>query len=153
MNKLVFISLMLLLKGSLCFSQPANTNLSNTLVYAGEPYLAINPLNDQNIVVAWMAADVSTGFKTSIKTKVSFDGGTTWGSQVIHPHIASTTTSADVSMQFRRNGTLYINYIESRQNPDSGGVYISHSLDGGTSWSALTMSFDGINDDPSKLPL
>jgi len=153
MNKLMFISLTLLLGGSLCFSQPANTNLSNTLVYAGEPYLAINPLNDQNIVVAWMAADVSTGFKTSIKTKVSFDGGTTWGSQVIHPHIAPTCTSADVSMQFRRNGTLYLSYIDSRQSPDSGGVYISHSADNGISWSSLTEVLNALNDDPSKLPL
>lgn len=153
MNKLVFISLILLLSGSLCFSQPANTNLSNTLVFAGEPYLAINPLNNQNIVVAWMAADLSTGFKTSIKTKVSFDGGTTWGSQVIHPHIAPICTSADVSMQFRRNGTLYISYIDSRKSPDSGGVYISHSADNGITWSSLTEAIDALTDDPTKLPL
>src|SRR5438270_357773 len=84
----------------LSFSQPININLSNTFIFAGEPYMAINPLNTQNIVVAWMAADISTGFKNAIKTKVSFDGGNTWGNQIIHPHISSTWVSADVSMQF-----------------------------------------------------
>ena len=135
---------MLLLSENLCFSQPTNTNLSSTMVYAGEPYLAINPLNNQIIVVAWMAADLSTGFKTSIKTKVSFDGGTTWGNQVIHPHIASTCTSADVTMQFRRNGTLYMSYIDSRKSPDSGGVYISHSTNNGITWSPLTVAVDAL---------
>jgi hypothetical protein len=151
MNRSMLLSLMVLLTGY-CFSQPANTNLSNTFAFAGEPYLAINPLNPQNIVVAWMAVDLSTGPKTAIKTRVSFDGGNTWSPALIHPHIATTTTSADVSMQFRRNGTLYINYIESRQSPDSGGVFISHSLDGGLTWSALTKSFD-VTDDVAKDPL
>ncbi len=153
MHRSTFLSLIFLLTGSLSFSQPANINLSNTLVYAGEPYLAINPLNEQNIVVAWMAADLSTGFITSIKTKVSFDGGSTWGYQVIHPHIAPTCSSADVSLQFRRNGTFYISYIDSRKSPDSGGVYVSHSADGGITWSPLTEAFNSLTDDPSREPL
>lgn len=146
----IFLSLFII---SIGYSQPANTNLSNTLVFAGEPYLAINPVNPQNIVVAWMAADLSTGFIVAIKTKVSFDGGTSWGNQVIHPHMGTKWTSADVSIQFRRNGTLYINYIDSHQNPDSGGVFISHSLNGGITWSSPTESFNIMTDDPTKIPL
>lgn len=153
MLKSIVIFILLLITGNIGFSQPANTNLSNTLVYAGEPYLAINPLNNQNIVVAWMAADLSTGLVVAIKTKVSFDGGSTWGNQVIHPHAAAGWHSADVSMQFRRNGTLYLSYIDSRQNPDSGGVFVSHSADGGITWSPLSQAFNALTDDPAKLPL
>jgi hypothetical protein len=33
-------------------AQPANTNLSATQTFEGEPYLAVNPANTNNIVVA-----------------------------------------------------------------------------------------------------
>jgi hypothetical protein len=142
----------------ICFSlpvaaQPTNTNLSNTTIFAGEPYLAVNPTNPQNIVVAWMALDASTGLKVSIKSKSSNDGGVTWTSAILQPHWGTNWKSADVSMQFRRNGTLYICYIDSRQSPDSGGVFVAHSTNGGVSWSTPTRAWNVNTEDPTKEPL
>ena len=134
-------------------AQPANINLSLTSAFEGEPYLAVNPTNPNNIVVAWMADDASTGGRVSIKTKASFDGGATWGNAHVNPHFGATWTSADVSMQFRRNGTLYLSYIDYVQAGDSGGVYINHSTNGGIAWSAPTQVWNALTEDPAKLPL
>lgn len=94
------------------FSQSNNINVSNTVFFGGEPYLAVNPTSPQNIVIAWMAADFSTSFKVAIKSKVSFNGGATWSNQFIQPHFGAIWSSADVSMQFRPNGTLYLSYVD-----------------------------------------
>lgn len=135
------------------FSQPANINISNTTVFGGEPFLAINPKNPNNIIIAWMALDITTAFKMTIKSKVSFDGGQTWGSTYNHPHLSSTWGSADVSMCFRKNGIVYLSYIDYRQSPDSGGVYITHSLNGGITWSTPTRAWNANTEDPTKVPL
>lgn len=134
-------------------SQPTNTNISNTTVFGGEPYLVINPNNPNNIIIAWMALDITTAFKMTIKSKVSFDGGQTWGNTYNHPHLSSTWGSADVSMCFRKNGTVYLSYIDYRQSPDSGGVYITHSTNGGVTWSSPTRAWNANSEDPTKVPL
>lgn len=139
-----------------CFNgktQPNNINISNTTIFGGEPFLAINPSNPNNIIISWIALDLSTGLKSTIKSKVSFDGGQTWGNTYNHPHMYSTWKSADPSMAFRKNGTVYLSYIDYRESPDSGGVYITHSSNGGISWSAPTRAWNANAEDPSKLPL
>jgi hypothetical protein len=136
-----------------CFSQPDNINISSTSSFEGEPGLAVNPMNTMNIVIGWMALDLSTGFKMSIKSKASFDGGATWGNEVIHPHMGSTWYSADVFIQFRSDGTVYMGYIDYHQSPDSGGVFLTHSADGGKSWSPPVQVFNLLTDDPAKRPV
>jgi hypothetical protein len=135
------------------FAQPSNTNLSNTQLFGGEPYLAINPANPQNIVVAWMAVDLSTSFRVSIKSKSSFDGGNTWNTSFVQPHFGPTRHSADVSMQFRNDGVLFLSYVDYQQNPDSGGVYVTQSSDGGINWSSPVQVWNANTEDPSKQPL
>jgi hypothetical protein len=142
--------LFLFLKG---ITQPNNINISNTNFFGGEPYLAINPTNPKNIIIAWMAIDLTTAFKVTIRTKTSFDGGQTWGNIHNKPHLYSTWGSADPSIQFRNNGTAYLCYIDYRENPDSGKVLITKSLDGGITWSAPTQAWDANTEDPSKVPL
>lgn len=153
MKRFYSLFLVFILSQVFCFSQPSNINLSNTLIFNGEPYLAINPTNPHNLVVAWMAVDASTNYRVSIKTKTSFDGGATWGNPHVQPHFGHTWYSADVSMQFRNNGTLYLSYIDYHEAPDSGGVYITHSTDGGISWTAPTQVWNGMTEDPLKRPL
>ncbi|MGQ0829088.1 MAG: T9SS type A sorting domain-containing protein [Bacteroidota bacterium] len=135
------------------FTQPANINISNTNAFEGEPYISVNPNDPRKMVIAWIASDLSTGFKSAIKTKTSINGGATWGNQYIHPHFSTTWHSADPSMQYRTNGTLYLSYIDYHETPDSGGVYITHSTDNGISWSAPTRIYNIFTDDPSKKPL
>jgi len=86
---------------SISIAQPPNTNISNGLLFDGEPYLAINPTNNQNLVAAWMGIKLTNGlFKVAIKTKASFDGGTTWSAVNSLPHFGATYGSADPSMAF-----------------------------------------------------
>ena len=124
-------------------AQPVNTNISNGVIFDGEPYLAINPTNTQNLVAAWMGMKFTNGlFRIAIKTRASFDGGTTWSTAAVLPHFGSSYGSADVSMAFEKNGLLYISYIDYRQVPDSGGIYVARSLNGGLSWDTPSKAFD-----------
>lgn len=53
------------------FSQ--NTLVSNGNIFEGEPYLVINPQNQQHLVAAWMGYQLNQ--KICIKSAVSFNGG------------------------------------------------------------------------------
>jgi len=142
-----------LFTGYFLFSQSANLNISGTSAFEGEPYVAVNPTNPNNILIAWMADDASSNFRVSIKTKASFDGGITWAYSAIQPHFGLTCTSADVSLQFRTNGTVYLSYIDFLQSPDSGGIYVTHSANGGQSWANPVKAYDALTDDPGKVPV
>ena len=134
------------------FAQVTNINLSNGNTFDGEPFLAVNPMNPQNIVVSWMGISFSGILRVSIKTKASFDGGATWGGLHVQEHGGATFHSADVSMCFRNDGVVYICFIDYRQNPDSGGVYISKSVDGALSWSTPVEAWN-LSEDPIKKPI
>ena len=133
-------------------AQPNNVNVSQSAIFDCEPYLAVNPTNSNNIVVAWMGVTINPA-RISIKTKSSFDGGVTWGNYYVQPHFSPTYGSADVSMAFKNDGKVYLSYIDYRKSPDSGGIYVTHSADGGITWSGPVQAYDGLNDDPGKLPI
>ena len=134
-------------------AQLPNTNISNGVLFDGEPYLAINPTNNQNLVAAWMGIKLTNGqFKIAIKTRASFDGGTTWSTTNTLPHFGLGYGSADPSMAFDRNGLLYVSYIDYKQQPDSGGIYVARSLDGGLTWDVPTKAFD-MYDVAQKRPI
>jgi hypothetical protein len=127
----------------LIFAQPNNTNISNGNLFDGEPYIAINPANPQNIVTAWMGMKFSNGlFRTAIKTRSSFDGGDTWSTVNTLPHMGTAYGSADPSLAFDANGYLYCCFIDYKQSPDSGGIYVARSADGGLSWDVPSKAFD-----------
>lgn len=135
------------------YGQPVNTNMSNGVLFDGEPCIAINPANSQNLAVAWMGLVFSGGqFKITIKTRASQDGGNSWSNVNTLPHFGSTYGSADVSLAFNKSSMLFISYIDYRQSPDSGGIYVARSVDGGLTWDAPSKAFD-IYDDPSKRPV
>jgi len=123
--------------------------ISSDLIFEGEPYLAINPSNSQHIVVAWM------GFvpfnSISIKSRTSFDGGSTWSSEAIIPHEFSgiTTTSADPSIEFDDLGNVFLCYVDYNVLMDSGAVFVRKSTDGGLMWDApvevINIHSDGAN--------
>jgi Secretion system C-terminal sorting domain len=129
-----------------------NQNLSNGNVFEGEPFIAVNPSNSQHLVVAWMGFVPANGIRLSIKIKTSFDAGATWSAAYPIPHVVSTYQSADPSMAFDDNGNLFLSFVDYRKTPDSGGVYLFKSVDGGLNWSAPTLMIDGYADG-SKLPV
>ncbi len=132
----------------IAFSQ--NQNLSDGNVFDGEPYLAINPVNPQNMVVAWMSWQWQQ--QIVIRTRASFDRGTTWTEPVSIPHFSLTFQSADPSMVFDAAGNLFLSYVDYRKNPDSGAVYIVKSSDGGLSWGNPSEVIDAYADG-SKRPV
>ncbi len=134
------------------FTFAQNVNLTNLSSFEGEPYIAINPTNSQNIVVAWMGYVFGTGTRITIKVKNSFNGGQTWSSTYNIPHQSPNFTSADVSMAFDVSGKLFLAYIDYKQSPDSGAVFLLKSLNGGVTWSAPTTVITAFADG-TKTPL
>jgi hypothetical protein len=125
-----------------------NANVSNGVIFDGEPYLAINPNDSQHIVIAWMGW-INLSDRFQIKTKASFDGGQTWSSAYALPHTQSGYSSADPCVEFNHLGDVFISYIDftGTTPPVTGGIYLSKSTDGGLSWGAptevITTDYDG----------
>lgn len=125
-----------------------NTNLSNGTVFDGEPYVAVNPNNANNIVVAWMGW-VNAANKFQIKIKSSFDAGNSWSNTALIPHVVSNYSSADPAIAFNNAGEVFISYIDftGTTPPVTGGIYLVKSTDGGLSWgnpvNVVDTTFDG----------
>ena len=130
-----------------------NQNISNGYVFDGEPFLATNPNNPQHIIVAWMGWKL--GNRLVIKTKVSFNAGKTWSVSNNLPHIVSSFTSADPSIDFDNNGNVFVSYIDFTGydvSPLDGGIYLCKSTDGGLTWNS-PVEVITINSDPNKRPI
>jgi len=127
-------------------------NLSNGSVFEGEPFIAVNPTSPQNLSVAWMGFVFNSGVALTIKVSSTFDGGQTWSTAVNIPHVSNNYKSADPSMCFDQQGNLYLSYIDYRENPDSGGVFIRKSTDGGLTWSTEIQVIDMLSDG-TELPI
>ena len=127
-----------------------NQNISNGIVFDGEPYLTVNPNNPKHLVVAWM------GWKLNnlivIKTRVSFDAGQTWSATTNIPHTISGYQSADPSLSFDNNGNLFLCFIDYTPNPAAGAVYVTKSTDGGLNW-GTPIEVINVNDDGSQEPV
>jgi hypothetical protein len=153
MKSFSLLSFLTLLVSQLAFAQPANTNVSNGVFFDGEPYLTINPTNNQNLIAAWIGVKfLNGGFTTVIKTKASFNGGSTWSTENYLPHFAPTYGSADPTMAFSTTGIAYLAYIDHREAPDSGGVFVARSTNGGLNWDTPTLAID-MYDAPTEKPI
>ena len=138
------------LVGCLLPAKAQNVNISNGFVFDGEPYLAIDPANSQHMVIAWMGYSLFQPL--GIKTRVTFNGGQTWSSTVILPHFGTGFHSADPSLGFDSQGNVLACYVDFHQNPDSGGVFVEKSTDGGLSWGSPSQVLN-IDADGDRLPL
>ncbi|PIP55363.1 MAG: hypothetical protein COX07_00330 [Bacteroidetes bacterium CG23_combo_of_CG06-09_8_20_14_all_32_9] len=128
-----------------------NQNISNGIVFDGEPYLSINPNNSQHIVVAWM--DYAWVYqKIFIKTRVSFDGGLTWSLPVSITHTNPNYGSADPSLGFDSFGNVFLSYIDFDVSIDSGSVYVRKSIDGGLNW-GIPAEVINVHSDGDKKPV
>lgn len=126
-----------------------NTNLSGGLIFEGEPFIAMNPNNNNHLVVAWMG--FKFGEKVVIKTKASFDGGENWSVASSLPHIIPSNGSADPSVRIDNNGNVYVCYIDyDNENFLNGAIVVSKSIDGGLTWQAPVESIN-INQCPNQL--
>ncbi len=132
------------------FMLPAqNQNISNGIVFDGEPYLVVNPNDNDHLVAAWMGF---VPFAISIKTSVSTDGGSTWSLPNSIPHVNPQFGSADPSLGFDSQGNVLLTYIDFSFALSSGAVYCVRSTDGGFNW-GTPVSVIGYNEDPNKTPI
>lgn len=130
--KIVFL-IALIFSVQLIVAQTPNQNISNGVVFDGEPYIAINHNNPQHLVVAWMGWKLNN--QIVIKTKRSIDGGMTWSTENFIPHTQVGLSSADPSVQFDNNGNVYVCFVDyDNQNFTQGAIYTSKSSDGGITW-------------------
>ncbi|MBI4645985.1 MAG: exo-alpha-sialidase [Bacteroidia bacterium] len=110
-----------------------NINLSALPSFDGEPSIAINPVNPDNIIAGWMRLKLDG--KIWIATKASFDGGQSWSSINYLPHDTIINGSADVNIVFHNSGTAYLSYINFRVSPDTvGAIFLTRSTNGGITW-------------------
>ncbi len=114
-------------------SAQTNYNLSNLLNFDGEPFIAVNPADQNNIIAGWMR--LRSDGRIWIATKASFNKGQTWSALSYMPHDSVINGSADVSIAFHNSGVAYISWINFRTSPDTAGaVFVSRSTDGGLTW-------------------
>lgn len=126
-----------------------NTLVSGGQIFEGEPYLAINPQNEQHLVAAWMGFQFNQ--KIVIKSVVSLDGGSTWSAPIWQAHQQAGNSSADVSLGFDLNGNLYMAYIDyDNVNFTNGAVICRKSSNGGLNWGAAVVA-RSIASCPNKL--
>jgi hypothetical protein len=141
------LSYLFLLFSITTFSQ--NTLVSSGNVFEGEPYLVINPQNQQHLVAAWMGFQLNQ--KVCIKSAVSMDGGNNWSSPITQNHEVATNSSADVSLAFNSAGVLFMCYIDYDNDLFTNGqIIIRKSVDGGFNWSTSTEVIN-IADCPNQL--
>lgn len=110
-----------------------NINVSNGAAFEGEPYIAMNPNDNQHLVVAWMGFKL--GQEIIIKTRTTFDGGQTWSATSELSHLQAGYGSADPSLKIDNNGNAYLCYIDYDNDNFTGGeILVSKSTDGGLNW-------------------
>ena len=116
-----------------------NILLSGGNIFEGEPYLVVNPQNEQHLVAAWMGYQFNQ--KIVIKSVVSLDGGSTWSTPIWQAHQQAGNSSADVSLAYDLNGNLYMAYIDyDNINFVNGAVICRKSTDGGLSWGTAVVA-------------
>ncbi len=108
-------------------------NLSSSPTFDGEPVVAVNPSDENNIVVAWIKAALGRSF---IALRYSSDGGYTWSDVFLMPHISDEFNSADPTLYFSPHGILYLAYIDYDLTSGQGYVLLSRSHDGGVTWTS-----------------
>jgi hypothetical protein len=138
----------------ICLS--STINAQNQLVsegnfFEGEPYLVMNPVNNQHLVAAWMGFQFNN--KVVIKSSVSTNGGNTWSTPIWQTHVVPTFSSADVSLAYDHLGNLFMSYIDyDNDNFSAGKVLLRKSIDGGLSWGNPITVLD-INTFPNQVAI
>ncbi|TAL63159.1 MAG: T9SS type A sorting domain-containing protein [Bacteroidetes bacterium] len=143
----IIIFTLTLLSVSFAFGQ--NQNISGGAVFDGEPYLSINPNNPQHLVVAWLGYQPFN--RIVIKTRVSFNGGSSWSITNLVSHTNPSYISADPSLEFDSNGNIFLCYVDYDTGIDSGSVYVRKSTDGGLNWGS-PVEVINAHADPGKYP-
>jgi hypothetical protein len=120
------------------------TNFVNSEV---EPFVAVNPVNPNNIVGVFQQDRWSNGGAHGLVTSTSHDGGATWAESWAHFSTCSGGTAAnggnydrasDPWVTFAPNGDVYQISLSASADVTVSAVLVSKSVDGGDTWSEPT---------------
>ncbi len=111
---------------------------NNPLLREDSPQAAINPIDENNIVIVHTRVDVPGDSAASIYYKTSFDGGVTFpiGGALPGPATFDFTTSPDV--QFTPDGRYALACYAGHTPVNIWFAVVCRSDDGGANWSYLT---------------
>src|SRR5258708_6921162 len=126
------------------FTPPGNWTIQD----AGEPCVAVNPLNPKNVVALWMS-----GLIQNIIAGASFDGGASW-QQIPLPLTVCAggpyLLAGDVWVSFGADGGLYASALAGNVLSSSAlFLAVCKSSDGGLHWSAPIIVAGNSPDHPS----
>ena len=130
-----------------CLDQQAISNTTTTIYHGSsvEPALAVNPINANNIVAAWMQDRCSNGAALEIGFAYSADGGQLWRNTVIPFQICMGGISQRVGdpwLSYSADGSkLYFMACVVNATPIAGtttqsGIVVTTSLNNGATWNA-----------------
>jgi hypothetical protein len=107
-----------------------------------EPWVEVNPTNEDNIVAIYQQDRYSNGGSKGNVSSASFDGGLTW-TQVAVPADTVCTggkydRASDPWLSFSPDGTLHAMSLVTDHDPPAGfgdnGMVYNRSTDGGLTW-------------------
>lgn len=113
-----------------------------------EPWVAVNPVNPNNIIAVWQQDRWSNGGAHGLVAGVSHDGGLTWTRTWAHFTLCSGGTAAnggdferasDPWVTFAPNGNAYQISLSVSADQTTSAILVSKSTDGGNTWSEPTM--------------
>ncbi len=112
-------------------------NLTHSNCSQQQPSTAVNPANPLNVVIAgkdWRPAD---GNQRYVWLYTTTDSGASWANQPItYPAGTTVFNSTDGVVQWDGSGNVYANVIAYNTAPSiKEGNYVTHSSDGGRTWS------------------
>jgi hypothetical protein len=115
-------------------------DVSNDQRYsAGEPEIAVNPRNPQNIVIAYpRAADLVTQALNQVA--VTFDGGHTWTKHALETGNPVYGSGGDAIVGVGPDGTFYAGGTYSAPGIMVLRIAVWKSVDGGRTWTGPTYS-------------
>ncbi|MGH8828959.1 MAG: sialidase family protein [Jiangellaceae bacterium] len=116
-----------------------------------EPYVAVNPLDPDNLIATWQQDRYSNGGSQGLLTASSFDGGLSWTLNADTKSSLCTGGTAanggdyerasDPWVVFSPDGTAYLMSLSVDDSPEGGGFGTSpnamlamRSTDGGVTW-------------------
>lgn len=152
-SKFNFFCLIVFLLGFSNSNSKAQGNdlaITNNIYFDGEPYLISKPSEPNKLTIAWMGFNLPDGIRITIRSRTSTDGGLSWSAPVSLPHLDPAYGSADPTMAYGPDGTLYLVYIDYKKNPDAGKIVLCKSTDSGLTWSGPTPVMDMTEDFPER---
>ncbi len=128
---------------------PAMTRVNTDLLQPGpvaqpetqaEPYLAANPENPLNLVAAYQESRFVNGGARALNYSTSFDGGATWTEGIL-PGMSVAAggpweRASDPWVAFGPNNRVYYVSLLFNQSTPDNAIGVSHSSDGGSTWSS-----------------